>query len=228
MPVRSAHEKLPWWIYFVDLPEAVPLTATIGATVWFVKSPYGALVLKHLKVKFPDKGKMAYEMIFTTKAKVSATVVFSLLILCTLLDALKWPKFLYQFKLQLTNWVYNRYINWPAYTRSGAIETIDEVPTVKDAARDVLIAEACSGFTFPTGSCINPASRSGLTRTTTCTKPRSQQQAHGLYSGFPLFDWLFGTGTEYFQWRLEYFKTHQWITNLPLKGVSEEALKALG
>ncbi len=95
-PLVKKKEKLPLWVYFADLPDAVPWFLFLGAAILFNKSDRGKAFYADLVKQFPNKTELADYMMRTITGKAAAGTFWVMASLFAVLDIWHWPDFLYK------------------------------------------------------------------------------------------------------------------------------------
>ncbi|KAI9019932.1 hypothetical protein DFJ74DRAFT_674949 [Hyaloraphidium curvatum] len=159
--------KPPWWIIFVDWPDAIAMLGFLGALIAFNKSDFARRFYADLAKRFPDKLERARHML-DINGSVQLYTFWTLAALYAVLDLLKWPKFLYQFRIQKgdppkASWylkvaVWNfaaqslvmgpfaNHVLEPLWWKRGGAERALKIPSVGRMVKEWFICEAWVQF----------------------------------------------------------------------------------
>ncbi|KAI9034702.1 hypothetical protein DFJ74DRAFT_650209 [Hyaloraphidium curvatum] len=155
--------KLPWWIYMVDLLDAVPTLAFLAALVAFNKSELGRRFYKSLVERFPDKLERARYMMDGLTGKIGFATFWVMSLLFAVPDLLKWPKWLYRRRIQprdpppASYWAkvavlnlastylilgpVSKYVVSPIWYRRGGVEHATKIPSAVQSVKEYLLCE---------------------------------------------------------------------------------------
>ncbi|KXS18965.1 hypothetical protein M427DRAFT_152910 [Gonapodya prolifera JEL478] len=165
---KAKPKKLPWWIYFVDITDAVPPLLFMAAMVLWNKSDSAKAFYAELFKNFPGKEELADQMLNVITGDVVLKWFWGTSAAFALLDLFQWPKFLYAYRIQskppptasyffkiaVMNFLsslfimgpVSKYVMYPIWQWRGGMENLKTIPTAWQSVKEFLIMEAWFEF----------------------------------------------------------------------------------
>ncbi|KAJ3340680.1 hypothetical protein HDU93_006537 [Gonapodya sp. JEL0774] len=246
--------RLPWWIYFVDITDAVPPVLFCLALVLWNKSTGAKKFYAELFKNFPDKYELAEQMVGVIGGNVSLKWFWGCATAYAILDLLHWPKFLYEYRIQskppptvayflkvaamnflsslLIMGPVNKHLMYPIWVARGGMETMkNNLASLGMLAYPLHPSTMWFFSMYRYFETVTSHSGYGLPFTTNALfhnyHHRMFEGNYGIHAGIPFMDMIMGTADDYFQWRYKYALTHHWLTNRKVQGVSTSVEKEL-